>query len=237
MSAFLDIAIGDIDQHAADARAYELGKHLCAALGPQYGLPTNPAELDDEGRELLLDASRSDPSWSGRGRLALEPPVPITAGRIVIELFDAAAPKAVENFRCLCTGERGLGKSSKKPLHFKGTSFHRIVRGFCCQGGDIVKGDGSGGDSIFGGKFNDDKAALKLKHDAAGVLSMANSGKNSNTSQFFFTLAPAPQCDGKHVVFGRVTSGLDVLARIDAEAASDSGEARVHVTITDCGVL
>ena len=79
------------------------------------------------------------------------------------------APKAVENFRCLCTGERGKGKKSGKPLHYQGAPFHRIVRGFVCQGGDIVKGDGSGGDSIYGGSFKQEKAALKLKHDAAGV--------------------------------------------------------------------
>jgi cyclophilin family peptidyl-prolyl cis-trans isomerase len=79
----------------------------------------------------------------------------------------------------------------------QGTKFHRIVSGFCCQGGDVVRGDGSGGDSIYGGKFNDEKQGLKLKHDAVGVLSMANSGKNSNSSQFFFTLAAAPQCDGE----------------------------------------
>lgn len=78
----------------------------------------------------------------------------------------------------------------------QGVRFHRIVKGFCCQGGDVVKGDGSGGDSIYGCAFNDEKQALKLKHAAAGVLAMANSGKNSNSSQFFFTLAPAPQCDG-----------------------------------------
>jgi peptidylprolyl isomerase len=78
----------------------------------------------------------------------------------------------------------------------QGVCFHRIVKGFCCQGGDVVKGDGSGGDSIYGATFNDEKAALKLKHSSAGILSMANSGKNSNSSQFFFTLDAAAQCDG-----------------------------------------
>jgi cyclophilin family peptidyl-prolyl cis-trans isomerase len=157
------------------------------------------------------------------------------------------APKAVENFRCLCTGERGKGKKSGKPLHYQGTLFHRIVKGFVCQGGDVVKGDGSGGDSIYGGSFKQEKAALKLKHDAAGVrirsyregdaantihmwsqpfdgcpglcphqqvVSMAS----SNESQFFITLASAPQCDGKHVVLGRVVEGHDVLGRIGGAA-------------------
>ena len=101
----------------------------------------------------------------------------------------------------------------------------------------MVKGDGSGGESIYGMKFNDEKPGLKLKHDAPGVLSMANSGKNSNSSQFFLTLAPAPQLDGKHVVFGRCVEGLDVLARIDREAASETGVPRVPVTIADCGTF
>lgn len=86
--------------------------------------------------------------------------------------------------------------------------------GFVAQGGDFVRGDGSGGDSIYGGKFNDDKAALKLKHDAAGVVAMANSGKNTNSCQFYITLAPAPACDGKHVVFGKVVEGMEVITRI-----------------------
>ena len=94
----------------------------------------------------------------------------------MVELNAEACPKAVENFRCLCTGERGKGKGSGKPLHYRGTRFHRIVQGFMAQSGDIVKGDGSAGDSIYGKPFNDEKAALKLKHDAAGVVSMANSG-------------------------------------------------------------
>jgi len=92
----------------------------------------------------------------------------------------------------------------------QGVRFHRIVRGFCCQGGDVVKRDGSAGESIYGGKFNDEKAGIAMKHGRAGLLSMANSGKNSNSSQFFFTLAPAPQCDGKHVVFGQVRRVLHV---------------------------
>ena len=155
---------------------------------------------------------------------------------MVVEL-EACTKKTSENFRCLVTGEKGVGKASKKALHFKGTRLHRLVKGFVAQGGDVVKGDGSGGESIYGMKFNDEKPGLKLKHDAPGVLSMANSGKNSNSSQFFLTLAPAPQLDGKHVVFGRCVEGLDVLARIDREAASETGVPRVPVTIADCGTF
>lgn len=146
----------------------------------------------------------------------MTPPKPVLAGRVVIELDAKAAPKAAENFRCLITGEKGKGKASGKPLHYRGVRFHRIVTGFVCQGGDVARGDGSGGDSIYGKPFNDERGGLQGRHDAKGVLSMANSGKNSNTSQFYITLAPAPQLDGKHVVFGRVIEGIDVIDRIRA---------------------
>lgn len=111
-----------------------------------------------------------------QGALRLTAPAPLLAGRVVIELLTAAAPRACENFRCLCTGERGKGKGSGKALSFLGCRFHRIVSGFVCQGGDIVKGDGSGGDSIYGKPFNDEKGGLALRHDRAGIVAMANSG-------------------------------------------------------------
>lgn len=115
-----------------------------------YGLPSDPTELDGESTSLATESYLADPSWAGR---CPEPlftrPFEIRAGRIVIECHDNV-PKAVENFRCLCTGEKGLGKASKKPLHYQGNRFHRIVKGKICQGGDVVRGDGSGGDSIYG---------------------------------------------------------------------------------------
>ncbi|KAF8055596.1 peptidyl-prolyl cis-trans isomerase [Scenedesmus sp. PABB004] len=227
MRVFLDIDIGDAAAHGREAAAHARAVAFLAACGPQLGLPAALGELDEEAQGLLREAYAADPKWSAQGPLRTDAPPPLRAGRVVAELLSAEVPKTAENFRCLCTGEKGLGKASKKPLHLKGTRFHRIEPGFCSQGGDVVRGDGSGGDSIYGGKFNDEKAGLKLKHDAAGLLSMANAGKNSNTSQFFFTLGPAPQCDGKHVVFGRVVEGLDVLQRINAEAAAPSGVPRV----------
>ncbi|WIA20264.1 hypothetical protein OEZ85_006099 [Tetradesmus obliquus] len=237
MKVFLDIDIGDAAKYQQESAAYQRAVDFMQQCGSQYGLSGNLADLDEEGLQMLREGYSNDPNWNSKGEMSTEQPPPLRAGRIVAELFDKEVPKTVENFRCLCTGEKGLGKSSKKPLHFKGTKFHRIEPGFCCQGGDVVRGDGSGGDSIYGGKFNDEKPGLKLKHDAAGVLSMANSGKNSNSSQFFFTLAAAPQCDGKHVVFGKVLEGLDILQRIDKEAASPNGVPKVDVTIADCGVL
>lgn len=230
---WLDLDIGCPKSHAQAQAEYAVAVGFLRSHGAQYGLCGTPEGLSEEGRETCREAVSCIPDFKGR-TLRFAPPPPLSAGRIVIELEEATR-KTSENFRCLVTGEKGTGKGSKKPLHYKGVCLHRIVKGFVAQGGDVVKNDGSAGESIYGMKFNDEKPGLKMKHDVMGVISMANSGKNSNSSQFFFTLGPAPQLDGKHVVFGRVVEGLDILDRINAEAASDSGEPRVPVIIQDCG--
>ena len=233
---WLEVDLGCPEAHGAAEAAYGAARGFLEACGGQLGLGGGgaPESLSEEEREMAAEAAAAVPEWAARAPLRFERPPPLRAGRVVIEL-EVSTKKTSANFRCLVTGEKGVGKASKKPLHFKGTRLHRIVKGFVAQGGDVVKGDGSGGESIYGMKFSDEKPGLKLKHDTAGVLSMANSGKNSNSSQFFFTLGPAPQLDSKHVVFGRVVEGLDVLERIDREAASESGEPRVPVIIADCG--
>ena len=169
-------------------------------------------------------------------------PAALRAGRIVVDLLTDVAPKTCENFRCLCTGERGLGKSSKKPLHYKGTRFHRVVSGFVMQGGDVVRKDGSGGDSIYGGKFKDERAGLRVAHGGRGAVAMANSGKNSNTSQFYVTLSDGSgkRLDGAHVVFGRVVEGLEVVKEVErraGSAADGDGTPREAVVIADCGEI
>ncbi|GMU00607.1 peptidylprolyl isomerase [Corallococcus caeni] len=155
------------------------------------------------------------------------------AGRIVMELFSDDVPKTAENFRALCTGEKGTGKSGK-PLHYKGTPFHRVIPGFMCQGGDITLGNGYGGESIYGEKFADEN--FKHKHTAPGFLSMANAGPNSNGSQFFLTTVPTSWLDGKHVVFGKVVEGMDVVKKIEG-VGSQSGATRQPVKIEDSGQL
>ncbi|KAK1681981.1 hypothetical protein QYE76_042829 [Lolium multiflorum] len=154
------------------------------------------------------------------------------AERMTFELFADVVPRTAENFRALCTGERGLGESTKKPLYFKGTHFHRIIPGFMAQGGDFSTGDGRGGESIYGGKFPDEN--FKRKHDQPGILSMANSGENSNGSQFFITLKATPHLDGKHVVFGKVLDGKALLKKLEA-VGSGSGKPTSPVKIVDCG--
>ncbi len=155
------------------------------------------------------------------------------AGRITMVLRTDIVPKTCENFRCLCTGEKGTGQQGK-PLHYKGSAFHRVIQDFMLQGGDFTRGDGRGGESIYGGKFPDEN--FKLRHDQPFLLSMANAGPNTNGSQFFITTVQTPHLDGKHTVFGKVTEGTDVVKAIEA-VGSGTGKTSQKVVIVDCGQI
>jgi len=205
----------------------EAKKKEKAAFGGMF----SKASLYDEkaGPELPVEPSADNPKVFFDMTIGGEP-----AGRIVMQIFQDICPKTAENFRALCTGEKGEGKSGK-PLHFKGSVFHRCIKNFMLQGGDFTKGDGTGGESIYGEKFEDEN--FKLKHDIPGLLSMANAGPGTNGSQFFITTVTTPHLDGKHVVFGKIVEGMSLVKKIEALPTTDSDRPKEEVVIADCGEL
>ncbi|PWI73345.1 hypothetical protein PCL_10360 [Purpureocillium lilacinum] len=217
------------------------------ALGPIRSIPPGPpAAAQLTGAKL--DASRlkqpchqrSCPNRAIPFLYAIvdsdEPTTCEPLGRITFELFKDVVPKTAENFRQFCTGEsKGSGG---RPQGYKGSKFHRIIPNFMCQGGDFLNADGTGSTTIWGYKSFEDEN-FTLKHDKPGLLSMANAGPNSNGSQFFITTVPTPFLDGKHVVFGKVVDGFDVVKKMEATKTGYRGKdvPNLDVVIAQCGEM
>ena len=205
----------------------------CGQLQPEFGDQNQSAAPEEQ-------SSRQAQPATGRNGASGNPQVffEMSAGgrklgRITMELFQDKTPKCAENFRALCTGEKGRTKGGKA-MHYKGSTFHRVIPQFMLQGGDFTRGDGTGGESIYGPMFRDEN--FKLKHSKPGLLSMANAGPNTNGSQFFITTVSTPHLDGKHTVFGRVIDGMQVVKKIES-LGTQSGKTRAKVVIDDCGQL
>ncbi|PVF95912.1 hypothetical protein CPB86DRAFT_787592 [Serendipita vermifera] len=159
----------------------------------------------------------------------------VSTGRIIFQLFTDIVPKTAENFRALCTGERGKSTVSGQPLYYKGSIFHRVIPEFMIQGGDFTKKNGTGGESIYGGPFEDEDLSQPI--DTPGLLVMANRGPHTNSSQFFITLAPSPHLNGKHVVFGKVVRGMEVVKAIEAVQTDAKDVPLKKVELVNCGEL
>ncbi|CAO4372084.1 unnamed protein product [Caenorhabditis nigoni] len=191
----------------------------------KYGRGGEAAPGDDADGEGTITESTSTATKLPRVYLGVKIGIRYI-GRIVIELRTDVTPKTAENFRCLCTGERGYG--------YEGSTFHRIIPKFMLQGGDFTKGDGTGGKSIYGTKFEDEN--FTLRHTMPGTVSMANCGANTNGSQFFICTEKTDWLDGKHVVFGHVVEGMNIVRQVEQQG-TPSGKPQMVVKIVESGEI
>lgn len=194
----------------------------------QYSGKGNEEDGTNAGKEVAVEGEK-EPESKKRAKPRCFLDIQIGSedvGRVVIELHSDIVPRTTDNFRALCTGEKGFG--------YKGCPFHRIIPQFMCQGGDFTNYNGTGGRSIYGNKFDDE--SFELKHTRAGVVSMANSGPNTNGSQFFICLDKTDWLNGKHVVFGQVVEGMDVVRKME-KCGTQSGKTSRQVRIADCGEI
>ena len=217
LASQLDMLMEHVANAGVEASLIDAGRRF-AGRDPSFFQP--PADFGSSGNPICF----LDISIDGG-----EP------GRVELELNVSAAAKTCYNFKCLCTGEKGRGEIFGAALHYKDNVFHRIVPGMCIQAGDVCFGNGTGGESVYGADFEDEN--FVLSHDAAGILSMANEGPNTNTSQFFITLAPSPSLDGENCAFGRVVRGMDIVEKIGSVETNEEDEPSIPIKIVSSGIL
>ncbi|KAJ3213042.1 hypothetical protein HK099_007616 [Clydaea vesicula] len=240
MTVYLQISVGCQQDYKKKLSQYELGVNYFNTKRNQFGLNNKIInELTTEEQEFVIENYNNE---HNNCNIILQKPESLVKGTFKFKLFENECPKTCLNFKSLATGESGVGKVSKKPLHYLNVPIHRIVKNFIAQGGDITRMDGSGGDSIYNGKFNDEKQGLKIKFKK-GSIGMANKSKNSNTSQFFVVLtdedAELKKLNGKYVCFGEVTNeeGLNLLDFLNTLGTDDGDVLNQQIIISDCGLI
>ncbi|WVW83749.1 hypothetical protein I302_105770 [Kwoniella bestiolae CBS 10118] len=254
---WMKIGHGNLETYHSELSQWGTNQRILTQNHETYGLPSNLEQLDEDQLDILRDIISHSSSSKGEVNVTNIPPSnPVFQETLYIDLFTKDCPITTQNFMHLLKGDKGISKLSSKPLHYKNVRIHRLVKDFIVQGGDITRNNGSGGESIYGPKFNDEKNGLKMKFQYGTVAMACGSSRNSNSSQFFVCLVPniteedskeekerkkrmLGKLDGKYVVFGQVRDreSLELLGKLNALEMGGEGEELEGCWIDGCGVV